>query len=446
MGFFWRGITLLILILALGTSCTSTKRVGKARAKLWEQQIDRSEVFGRYFMGFSLMDATSGKILHEYAADRYFTPASNVKILTLYTCLRLLPDSIPALRYEIRGDSLLFWGTGDPSPLYPPLGNDRGTLDFLRNQDRQLFFCPYNFQDEVLGAGWSWDDYPYYFQPEKSALPLYGNLVHLEKAAAEPYRVVPQYFSNLLVPQAPDDYRPARLRRRRDCNIFEYPTPLPQGPQAGVDIPFRYSDSLLLALLSDTLHRPVALYPRRIQPSRKSRTRYGQSLRTAYRLMMQESDNFISEQLLLTCAGQVFDTLNTRKIIDYARQELLADLPDPVRWVDGSGLSRYNLLTPRSVRQVLYELYQLVDWELLTDLFPAGGQSGTIVDWYGGGAEPYVYAKTGTLSGVHCLSGYLVAQSGKVLIFSFMHNNYVNGSRELKEEMEKVLRNLYLTY
>ncbi len=435
------------MIPCLVASCTSGKRLGKVKAKYWEKQVDHSEIFNQHFTGFSLLDASDGQVLHEYAADRYFTPASNVKILTLYTCLRLLPDSIPALRYESRGDSLLFWGTGDPSLLYPALSDESGVIDFLNRRPEQLFFCSYNFQDEALGAGWSWDDYNYYFQPEKSALPVYGNLVNFEKAAgASQYQVYPSYFAKALRPQAADDHRSPRLRRHLDCNIFEYPQPLPPGQLKTKAIPFHYSDSLLLQLLQDTLHRPVALYPQRVQPSKKSRTRYSQHAKEAYRLMMQDSDNFISEQLLLACASQVFDTLNTRKIIQYAQEELLAELPDPVHWVDGSGLSRYNLMSPRSVSQVLYDLYQLVAWQDLVEIFPAGGQSGTIKDWYGGGAEAYVFAKTGTLSGVHCLSGYLKAKSGKVLIFSFMHNNYTNGSRPLKEEMEKILRNIYLAY
>jgi D-alanyl-D-alanine carboxypeptidase/D-alanyl-D-alanine-endopeptidase (penicillin-binding protein 4) len=64
---------------------------------------------------------------------------------------------------------------------------------------------------------------------------------------------------------------------------------------------------------------------------------------------------------------------------------------------------------------------------------------GTIRNWYGGQESAYVYAKTGTLSNKHCLSGYLRTKSGRLLIFSFMHNNYVGSSTPVKEEMEKVL-------
>src|SRR5688572_26855500 len=67
--------------------------------------------------GFALFDIAGNKMVYEYRADRYFTPASNTKILTLYTCFTILGDSIPALKYVETEDSLVFWGSGDPSFL-----------------------------------------------------------------------------------------------------------------------------------------------------------------------------------------------------------------------------------------------------------------------------------------------------------------------------------------
>ena len=85
-------------------------------------------------------------------------------------------------------------------------------------------------------------------------------------------------------------------------------------------------------------------------------------------------------------------------------------------------------------------LYRELPRERLFSIFPAGGRSGTVREYYAGEEQPYIYAKTGTLSNRHCLSGYLLARSGKVYVFSFMNNNYLGSSKPVKLEMEKVLR------
>ena len=93
---------------------------------------------------------------------------------------------------------------------------------------------------------------------------------------------------------------------------------------------------------------------------------------------------------------------------------------------------------------MLLKLWREQPHERILSLFPAGGISGTISDWYAGkDGKPYVFAKTGGMGGVQCLSGYVVCNSGKVLIFSFMHNNFVGGSRDWKLEMQRLLEQIH---
>lgn len=443
----WIFLSIIVLQMLLASSCTAWKKGKKGQEITWAEQIEGSPGFSKSFTGFSLIEAQSGKVLHEYDANKYFTPASNAKILTLYTCLHILGDSLPALRYEVRGDSLLFWGTGDPSLLNPKLDNNQRVLDFLRSRPEQLFFCPDNFEDASFGAGWAWDDYNYSFQAEKSGMPLYGNVVSFEKEKNSlEYEVYPQLFRNTLVDAPEQQIRGAKIKRDKDANRFYYNAVESIAYKHQAKVPFKYSHKLLVLMLEDLLQRNIQFYPHPLRPGAQSKTLYSSSPEAAYRQIMQESDNFIAEQLLLLCANQVFDTLNTNKIIKYAQEEFLNALPDRPIWVDGSGLSRYNLITPRSLTALLQKIYQLTGWEYLKSIFPAGGKSGSIKNWYGGGEKPYVFAKTGTLSNKHCLSGYLKAKSGKLLIFSFMHNNYTSGSQPLMEEMEKVLKSIYLQY
>jgi D-alanyl-D-alanine carboxypeptidase/D-alanyl-D-alanine-endopeptidase (penicillin-binding protein 4) len=124
----------------------------------------------------------------------------------------------------------------------------------------------------------------------------------------------------------------------------------------------------------------------------------------------------------------------------------LLDLKQPPRWVDGSGLSRYNLFTPESMVTVLSKMYRNVPRQRLFSFFPVGGASGTLKDWYGGNPKPYIYAKSGSLGNNYCLSGYLLTKSGKTLIFSFMNNHFRHPSWEVKKQMEQIFEEIRDTY
>src|SRR5690606_17300844 len=163
--------------------------------------------------------------------------------------------------------------------------------------------------------------------------------------------------------------------------------------------------------------------------------------------MMLISDNFLAEQLLLMSSDKLFDSLNIDALINYSLDSFLSDLPDRPRWVDGSGLSSQNLFTPRSIIALLGKIREEVPEETIYSIFPAGGKAGTIKNWYQSDDEnPYIYAKTGTLSNSICLSGFLLTKSNKVLLFSFMLNNFMLSSNVLKQEMEEILYQIHDKY
>ena len=161
--------------------------------------------------------------------------------------------------------------------------------------------------------------------------------------------------------------------------------------------------------------------------------------------MLVVSDNFIAEQLLLQVGKELSGEYNVHKAIDSVLKNHLSTLPQKPRWVDGSGLSRYNLTTPENTVHLLTKMYHEIPLENLLHYFPVGGKTGTIRSWYAND-PPFVYAKTGTLSNNHCLSGYLITKKGTVLIFSFMNNHYRVSSSEIKEQMQDHLFEIYNKY
>ena len=426
-----------LISLFLFQQCATVKP--KKLRKAIGSDIENSAILNQHFVGFVLYDIEEKQVLYEKNASKYFTPASNTKLFTFYTSLKILGDSIPALRYINKGDSLIFWGTGDPSFLHlDSLGNSKA-YHFLSGTDKKLLLSTSNYIDARFGAGWAWDDYNYYYSPDRSAFPIYGNVVkfHLKGTGKLP-GVSPPIFKDAVQIGLSETV----LLRNEMNNSFVF-NPALDNSKKEKDIPFKYSEDLLIKLLSDTLKKEVTAINTPYDVT--SKTIYSIPADSLYKRLLHISDNFIAEQLLVLCGATLGDSITAEKVIDYAKENFLADLPDEPVWRDGSGLSRYNLFTPRAIVKLLEKIYQEVPEKRLFTLLPSGGESGTIEKYYAA-EKPYIFAKTGTLSNNHCLSGYLVTNSGKRLIFSFMNNHYIHSSGLAKQEMEKVLKMIRDTY
>ena len=153
--------------------------------------------------------------------------------------------------------------------------------------------------------------------------------------------------------------------------------------------------------------------------------------------MMHYSDNFFAEQTLLMVSNQLLHTMNDEKIIDTLLKTDLKDLPQKPNWADGSGLSRFNLFTPQDFIWILNKMKNEFSWKRLSTIFPSGN-TGTLTNYYTADSS-FIYAKTGSLTGVIALSGYLITKKNKTLIFSVLVNNHLTTGRAVRKAIEKYL-------
>ncbi len=413
------------------SACSVKEQMGKQVAR----QFDKPAITNQYFTGFALYDVEARKMIYEQNADRYFVPASNTKLYTFYAGLKMLGDSVPALRYIERGDSLIFWGTGDPSFLENQLKSDRA-LQFLKASPKILFFAAGRYTGNFYGNGWSWDDYNDYYQPEITELPIKDNMLALSSENGH-LKVLPAVMNNCMVAAPAVGTTDFRVQRAFDENVFRYPeAPVPANYTQYV--PYKTSTVLTLNLLTDTLKRKVGLVTMKMPDHAK--TIYSTKTDSVLKAMMLPSDNFIAEQLLLVYSNAIGTELNGVNAIAHVRKQYLANLPGNPSWVDGSGLSKGNMFSPRDMVAVLDSIYHTVnDQKRLFNMLPAGGKSGTLKNAYPATDKPFVYGKTGTLTGVHNQSGYVISKKGKVLIYSFMNNNYVVPTATVRNEMARVM-------
>lgn len=417
----------IIILLPLLTSCSGSR---KAISGI-ERDLNTSPAFQQGFTGLAIYDPEEEKMIFEYNSNKFFTPASNIKLYTFYAGLKTLEDSITGFRYTIKNDSLIFQATGDPSLLNPDLPPSK-ILDFLKRSEKKLFYLPRESSEAVFGPGWAWDDYNASYSVERSVLPVYGNKVIFKfKKGHQLPEVSPKQFSDSLLPKKSDA---PRIIRKLYANQFQLPYVTAQNEQ---EIPFKTSEAISIALLQDTLQKKIEVL-RTAPELSTTRSFYSIPADSLYKQMLMESDNLIAEQILLLAAEEISDTLQARITIHQMKQNYLEDLPDELVWVDGSGLSRYNLTTPRNMVKLLEKIKEEVNYLRLFELLPQGGKSGTLKDQFRS-QTPFIFAKTGSLSNNYSLSGYLITKKGKILIFSFMNSNYIVPSAALKKEMEAVL-------
>lgn len=393
-----------------------------------ESALGDQSFFSGHLTGFMLYDLDSQQVLFEKNSQIRFIPASTTKLWTLFASLKILGDSTQTLRYVTSGDTIKIWGSGDPSWNYKKF--QQPDFQKLLNPYSVVVFSDANQISPSFGYGWQWDDYYYDYSAERSGLPIYGNLVQVRKVANRP-----EVFPTLFQANIRTTTKPIReLERDFHSNTFVYNPATFVGREEF--IPFLTNPDLLVQLATEATGKKW-IYSQEKLPTEHLVWR-ASPLFPLLKELMLESDNFIAEQMLFMVSDRLFQELDTERAIEHVVKTHLSDLPDSPKWVDGSGLSRHNLFTPRSMVAIFEKLHRILPQNQLYELLPTGGKTGTLRNSYQA-AEPYIFAKTGTMSNNHSLVGLIKTKSGRTYCFAFMNSNYPHSASTVRREMEKVL-------
>jgi D-alanyl-D-alanine carboxypeptidase/D-alanyl-D-alanine-endopeptidase (penicillin-binding protein 4) len=408
-------------------SCSIQKKIAKEA----KQDILTNPDFVPAHVGISLYDPSTQQYIYNYQGDKFFVPASNTKLFACYAAMKNLGDSLVGLRYIDKGNGIIeAEGNGDASFLMSDFKN-HPVYDLLKKQKRVLL-TDANWKDNALGAGWAWDDYNSDYMAERSAMPIYGNLVKFTNTGS--LKAMPSYF------EKPSGELPANgsfsIRREFGGSTFLVRPSTTKFTSA--DIPFYTSgNKALLQLLSDTLNTKVEQTHTKLDRTPNVVNVYSQPTDSLLKIMMHRSDNFFAEQTLLMISNEKLGMMNDRLIIDTLLKTDFANLPQKPKWVDGSGLSRYNLFTPQDFVWVLTQMKNEFKWERIQAILPTGGE-GTLSSYYKNYSGK-IYAKTGSLSNHLALSGYITTKKGKQLIFSILVNAEMSPAANIRKGVEKFL-------
>ena len=428
-------------------SCSIEKKITQsAKADVLEAKALQTA-----HIGISIFDPAADKYLYNYQGDKYFVPASNTKLPTCYAAMKYLGDSLVGLRYKIFGETvggpgIIIKETGDPTFLHPDFKN-QPVLEFLRSSKIPVSRKQSDFLESRLGSGWAWNDYEESYMAERSSFPIYGNVVRFV-VNNNHILVMPKYFQtadsvgtfNYFINEFPFDS--FAITRDQASNNFNW-------KRSGTkfkyqEIPFVTDEWTIANLLHDTAGVNTTTHIGTSVLKELNSIIHSQPTDSLLKPMMHRSDNFFAEQSLLMVSNERLGVMNDEKIIDTLLKTDFKDLPQKPRWVDGSGLSRYNLFTPQDFVAILNKMKNEFGMERIKVVLPTGGE-GTISSYYKADSG-YIYGKTGTLSGVVAFSGFLYTKKGKLLIFSTLVNNHQSSATDVRRVIEKFIQNIRNSY
>lgn len=412
-------------------SCSMQKKITKEA----KQDILTNPDFATAHVGITIYDPSTQQYLYNYQGDKFFVPASNTKLFACYAAMKNLGDSLIGIRYEIVDDKTVeIDPTGDPSFLHPDF-KTQPVFSFLKKFQNIKIANPL-YTGEFMGSGWAWNDFMEGYMAQRNNLPVYGNVVRVSKKSDTSITMIPsRVFKNAVMEPLKTGFESVKSW---DQNVFVFMS----GTDKNKEIPFRPDIVTVEALMADTLHRKVESDFFWKGPLTK--VIHSQPTDSLLKIMMHRSDNFFAEQTLLMIGKEKIGVMKDKDIIDTLLKTDFAGLPQKPRWVDGSGLSRYNLFTPQDFVWVLTQMKNEFKWERIQEILPTGGE-GTLSSYYKNYAGK-IYAKTGSLSNHLALSGYITTKKGKQLIFSVLVNAEMSPAANIRKGVEKFLTGLMEKY
>ena len=424
------------------------------------------------FVGIAVKDLTTDSVIYDYNADKRFSTASNLKLFTSAAALELLDpdyrfvtsfyaDGRVVSKGELKGN-LVIVGGGDPLIS----GRFRDSLtevlvywcDSLQAREinkihGDIIVDNSFFEDDEIGAGWSYDYLSYWYACPISALSFNDNCVDFK---AYPSAQIGEACSLNFNP--PTDYitvtnntitLPAGsentfdYRRHPETNIVEFFDGIAVDDTSGlidyvsVDKP----DIYCATIFSDVLKQNDIEFKGKIKEinyndlSKENYYNriihlfdwYSEPLSVVIKVINKNSQNFFAEQTLKTIGSELTGegsfAISTCLVQDWL--ESIGISRDEVFYYDGSGLSHMNLATPMSIIKLLDYMYHSENSAVYYESLAIPGVDRSVRKRMANNPlASQMRTKTGSIANTRTFSGYLTTKSGRLMAFSIMVNNY----------------------
>jgi D-alanyl-D-alanine carboxypeptidase/D-alanyl-D-alanine-endopeptidase (penicillin-binding protein 4) len=386
-------------------------------SKKIDRWISKNENLKSSVVSIAIKQLNKDKKISGVGFNTSMTPASNIKILTVLGSLTS-GDTIPSIKYKISNDTLRISSTGYPFIAHPKY-DDEDLETFIKSFNHIVYHKP-NIDLTKYGPAWAWDDFKYYFQAERSEMPIYGNVIQIVKEFNDSIKVTPDIFqvvNNL-------KQKEKVYRDHQENNFSINPSLIRAGDT--IYYPFVTSRKITMNLLESFFQTSISYEEDELKNYKIWNSKIKDGI---YSAILKDSDNLISESLAANISLRFNDTIS----VDKGLKIILNSLDDnKIQLYDGSGLSRYNLIKPSSLVLALEKIYQYLGSDRIKKIFP----NNYIIT----GTEGFVWGKTGTLKNNHNYSGYIFTDKGRQYVFSIMINHFTDDLDKIKEAISDFLK------
>lgn len=418
--------------------------------------------------GVVIQSLTTGEFFYKRNENKLFMPASNMKLFTSAAGLVQLGGDY-RFKTEIYSNgtidgtvlkgNLIVKGFGDPA-ISGRFYNDDATAIFRDWADSLLELGideirgniigdDNAFEDRGLGAGWSWDYESDWYAAPSGALSLNDNCVDLvitpgKVGGIANLQILPEtkyvVIVNNITTVKKDSVTSIYATRDRGTNIIRVSgTITEKSSQVKRFVTVNNPTQFFTVVLKEVLNNKgikVTGYATDIDDAAEQIdyestnllfTHYSPTLSELIRVINKSSQNFFAEQLLKSIGyekngyGSAASGIQTES----RTIEGMGINTEGMNIVDGSGLSRLNLVTPMQVVSLLNFMYKGEQFQDFYNSLPIAGVDGSLANrMRKARTQNNVRAKTGYIGGVRSLSGYVYTGDKELIAFSMIVNNY----------------------
>jgi serine-type D-Ala-D-Ala carboxypeptidase/endopeptidase (penicillin-binding protein 4) len=433
--------------------------------------LDRPQL-NRGRWGIAIQTISRGDTLYSRDAQNYFIPASNVKLFTTAAALQQLGSQfqIRTSVYRTIAGGLRVIGRGDPSLTDMQL---QALAKQVRQQEirriSQLVADDDYFQGPIINPSWQWEDIKADYGAPVNSLILNQNTVELTaipQQVGQPLRLNWSDLREGMQWQIENEAIAIPTSKSSAINVSRNSSAvvLKVTGQMGIDAP---PASVNLAVVDPKEH--FLRHFRRslakegiveIPPSNQQRPEERQYTLIPQELAFvvspplsellvetnQNSNNLYAEALLRILGARLQPTPSAQTTDEIGLQSVKNTLtalgiePTGYVMIDGSGLSRQNLASPEAIAQTLKIMANSPLASIYRASLPVAGMSGTLKSRFRGTtAQGIVLAKTGTMSGVVALSGYVNSPNYEPLVFSIIVNQSDQPASVLRQTVDSIV-------